>query len=403
VTADVGHALVLGVTATTAKGTAGTASAPTLAIAPAGTTGASRPAVITAPQVFGTLTAGQLLAANAGTWSGSPTSYAYQWRRCDATGAACAAIASATTASYTLTPDDIGTTVSLVITATGKGGAQSATAPTTAVIAAAPVPAAVVTTLVAPQGGAGAVVTDDARATVTWQPGAITPGATVTLAHIDPALAVAATGVSLDAGTALNPFPWPVDIAYASAPLGRVVGFSTDGRVWLPVAPLSTGTTTLPVGLTQGAYDDGAEQHVVTKIPGSFALFVPGAWGDPTLVSAHAPVLQRTQRVTATRQAGHVVLVTTQLIVDSQTRLYANAYGPSARPSILPRGSILALPLHGAATKTARVELLKPGTIPVRLRLSGKQLPPGSAGKIIVTAVDPWGRKSSFGLGFKAP
>jgi hypothetical protein len=120
------------------------------------------------------------------------------------------AIASATAASYTLTPDDIGTTVSLVITATGKGGAQSATAPTTAVIAAAPVPAAVVGTLVAPQGGAGAVVTDDARATVTWQPGAITPGATVTLTHVDPLLAVAATGVSLDAGTALNPSrgPW---------------------------------------------------------------------------------------------------------------------------------------------------------------------------------------------------
>ena len=401
VTADVGHTLVLSVTASTAKGVASAPSAPTLAIAPAGSGSASRPAVLTSPQVVGTPTAGQVLTASPGTWSGAPTSYTYEWRRCDSTGASCVAIPNATTSTYTLTPDDIGTTLSLVVTATGKGGATSVTAPTTTAISPAPIPAAVVGTLVAPQGGAGAVVTDDGRATVTWQPGAVPAGASVSLAAATQTLAVPDTPVALTVATSLVSFPWPIDLAYASAPLHQVVGYSSDGRIWTPVPPV-TGTT-LPVGMRLGAYDDGTAQHVLTEIPGSFALFVPGAWGDPSLVSARAPVLTRLAKAHATRQPGKVVLVTARLSVDSQTQLYANAYGPGARPSILPKGSILATPLKGAATKTARAELLKPGTINIRLRLTGKQLPPGSTGRIVVTAIDPWGRKASFGLGFKAP
>ena len=61
---------------------------------------------------------------------GSPTTFAYQWRRCDGTGNACGAIAGATASAYTISPGDIGSAVSLVVTATGSGGSQSA--PTTA-------------------------------------------------------------------------------------------------------------------------------------------------------------------------------------------------------------------------------------------------------------------------------
>jgi hypothetical protein len=45
--------------------------------------------------------------------------------------------------TYALTLDDIGATVSLVVTATGRGGATSAAAPATGVVVAAPVPPAV--------------------------------------------------------------------------------------------------------------------------------------------------------------------------------------------------------------------------------------------------------------------
>ena len=41
---------------------------------------------------------GKTLSAGNGTWGGSPTSYAYQWLRCDTKGAACARISAFTCA-----------------------------------------------------------------------------------------------------------------------------------------------------------------------------------------------------------------------------------------------------------------------------------------------------------------
>ena len=66
-----------------------------------------------------------VLSATAGTWSGSPTSFTYQWRRCDAAGAACTAVSGATRPSYPVTPGDVGVRLSLVVTAKGPGGSQS--------------------------------------------------------------------------------------------------------------------------------------------------------------------------------------------------------------------------------------------------------------------------------------
>jgi hypothetical protein len=44
----------------------------------------------------------------------APISYAYQWQRCDSNGANCANIASATSATYTLTSGDVGSTLVVV-------------------------------------------------------------------------------------------------------------------------------------------------------------------------------------------------------------------------------------------------------------------------------------------------
>jgi lysozyme len=119
VTDDVGHALVLGVTAQTASGAAVASSPPTVAVV-AGGGSATRPVATSPPTVIGTAQAGQTLTTSVGTWTGAPTSFAYQWRRCDAGGSQCTAVLGAGTSTYTLSPGDIGATVSLVVTATGK-------------------------------------------------------------------------------------------------------------------------------------------------------------------------------------------------------------------------------------------------------------------------------------------
>jgi len=90
------------------------------------------------PTISGTAQEGQLLTASTGTWSGSPTSYAYQWRRCDTGGAACANISGATQSTYTLASADVGSTLRVRVTATNGGGSASADSAQTAVVTSAP-------------------------------------------------------------------------------------------------------------------------------------------------------------------------------------------------------------------------------------------------------------------------
>ncbi|HJQ07351.1 MAG TPA: S8 family serine peptidase [Nocardioides sp.] len=107
------------------------------ALAGSGTTSApppSAPAPVTAPTVSGSAQSGQTLTATSGSWSNSPTSYAYRWQRCDGTGAGCADVAGATTATYLLSSADVGSTVRVVVTASNAGGSTSAASVPTSVV-----------------------------------------------------------------------------------------------------------------------------------------------------------------------------------------------------------------------------------------------------------------------------
>jgi lysozyme len=95
---DLGHALIVTVTAQSTSGGAATASAPTIAVGSAGSGSVTRPVATTAPSVAGTTVAGQQLSSSVGTWTGSPTSFAYQWRRCDVSGTTCTRSRRATSA-----------------------------------------------------------------------------------------------------------------------------------------------------------------------------------------------------------------------------------------------------------------------------------------------------------------
>jgi hypothetical protein len=96
------------------------------------------------PTISGTAKDGQTLTSTTGTWSGSPTSYARVWQRCDTAGANCVAISGATATTYLLTSTDVAKTIRVKVTATNASGSGNASSAATATVtAAAPVNTAV--------------------------------------------------------------------------------------------------------------------------------------------------------------------------------------------------------------------------------------------------------------------
>ena len=103
------------------------------ALPSSGGAAASDPANTAPPTIAGTAREGATLTADPGTWTGTqPITYAYEWQRCTATGAGCAAISGATTKTYVLTTADAGATLRVKVTATDSTGATSATSVPTA-------------------------------------------------------------------------------------------------------------------------------------------------------------------------------------------------------------------------------------------------------------------------------
>jgi GH25 family lysozyme M1 (1,4-beta-N-acetylmuramidase) len=395
--ADVGHSLTVLVTAATTTATRKASAPATVAVSPAGTPPSSRPANLSAPVVLGTLQVGQKLTSTAGTWSGAPTKFTYRWQRCNASGLSCHAIANGSQAAYTTTPDDLGSTLSVVVTASGAGGSASAPPFTTSIIAAAPLPPLAVGSQTVVQGVAGNVGTIDGRAIATWQPGAVPVGLTVDLDAADQSLGLVGSGVALGVpGLPSTGFRWPVEVDYATAaPTHTVLGYSTDGTVFSTVPGLAAPT--LPRGQNVGTYlrEDGTA-GVLTRSPLDLSLFSARAWGDPTYTSPTGPSLTQQTKLNAfVRAADRTVLVLTRLAATEQTRLTATITSPTGNSvPILPKGSVLGSPLPaGRPLLSAQAERDRPGSIRVRLRLNDRHLAAGTY-KLRVAAVDPWGRTS---------
>jgi hypothetical protein len=120
-----------GQTATIEQNVVVAAAPPPLVLAPVNTA---------IPAVSGSAVEGETLSATAGSWTGSPTAYGYQWRRCNASGHGCSNISGATTSHYALATSDVGHTMSVMVTATNAGGSSSMGSPVTALVAAVPPP-----------------------------------------------------------------------------------------------------------------------------------------------------------------------------------------------------------------------------------------------------------------------
>ncbi len=90
------------------------------------------------PTITGTPMQGQILSESHAFWSNSPSSYSYQWERCDS-GGGCQAIEGATGQTYVLTSSDIGSTIRVRETASnGEGASLPALSAATAVVQAVP-------------------------------------------------------------------------------------------------------------------------------------------------------------------------------------------------------------------------------------------------------------------------
>jgi hypothetical protein len=255
------------------------------------------------------------------------------------------------------------------------------------------------------RGVAGNLQTDDGRAIVTWQPGAVPVGKTVSLGTFAGTLSLPGTEVSLSVpGLSSKGFKWPLDLTYTQPqPARTVLGYSTDGKVFHPIPALQPAA--LPPGTAVGWYLDSSNlTHVLTRTPFQVALFKRGAWGDPTYTAPNGPSLRRQVPLEVLPHlADHTILLATRLSLRSQAQLSASVTGPGRRAvPILGKGSRLGPRLRPGGYLRAKAYRPRPGTVLVRLRLNARGWRPG-AYRLRIVALDPWRRRSGLTLRFRYP
>ena len=127
---DVGSTLRVRVTAVNADGSTNARSEQTEVV---GSTAA--PLTNTArPTITGSARVGQELTASEGTWTGNPTSFAFQWQRCDVDSLTCAAVIAATGKTYGVRIADLGFRLRVEVTARKDGRSGTAVSNATAIV-----------------------------------------------------------------------------------------------------------------------------------------------------------------------------------------------------------------------------------------------------------------------------
>ena len=84
------------------------------------------PSISTAPVITGTARTAATLTSSTGSWSGAPTSYAYQWKRSTTSTGTYNDIASATSSTYTVDDSDVGYFIKVSVIASNVLGSSSA-------------------------------------------------------------------------------------------------------------------------------------------------------------------------------------------------------------------------------------------------------------------------------------
>jgi hypothetical protein len=127
---DVGNTMRVRVIAVNADGSTAARSEQTDVVASnaAPLTNSSRPTITGEPRV------GQQLTASEGTWTGNPTSFAFQWQRCDVDAITCLDAPGATGRTYGVGLFDLGFRLRVQVVARKDGRSGTATSAPTAVV-----------------------------------------------------------------------------------------------------------------------------------------------------------------------------------------------------------------------------------------------------------------------------
>jgi hypothetical protein len=133
-----------------------------------------RPRSTGAPLISGAAVVGQTLTATRGTWSGSPTGFAYRWQRCDALGLSCTAIAGATGERYVVGVPDVGSRIRVSVSARSAFGSTASVSTPTAVVAESVPPTNVSPPTIAGSPQVGQTLTAQGAGTWTGNPTAFT-------------------------------------------------------------------------------------------------------------------------------------------------------------------------------------------------------------------------------------
>jgi hypothetical protein len=128
-TADAGRTMRVRVTGINADGATNARSAQTAVVTPS-----AAPSNTARPTIAGDPTAGEVLTAEEGTWTNSPTSFAYQWQRCDIDAIVCGAVPGATGKTYGVRTADVGFRLRVEVTARNANGAGTAVSGPTGIV-----------------------------------------------------------------------------------------------------------------------------------------------------------------------------------------------------------------------------------------------------------------------------
>lgn len=247
------------------------------------------PVSLDAPALVGVPEGGYLLSAVSGTWTGGkPVVFSYQWKRCDAAGANCVAIAGATAESYRAATADVGSSLRVAVTATSTSGAATAVSSATVAVSAAGTPPSARPAAITPPTIAGSAVVGQvlSGSVGTWS------GSPTKFTY--KWRRCGATGspcTTIPAATASSYTPTPDDlgsiltfVVTANGPGGAASATATPTAVVdpAPLPPVSTGTQTSEQGVA-GNVQTTDGRAVVTWQPGSVpvGLVVNVVGADP--------------------------------------------------------------------------------------------------------------------------